>query len=373
MGYNGASTSAPRRLAMNEVPPADAGSTARIVGFDVARCLAILSMVFVNYEVVLAYGAREPGWLRVVAGMFEGNASALFVTLAGCGIVMLGDRAVILKRALLLLVVGYLWQAMWPGDILHYYAFYLPFGALCLGLAVRWLWLCAVLAILGFVLALAWFDYGAGWRWQSLDYVDFWTVTGQLRNLVFNGWHPLLPWLAFLFSGMAIARWGVQEAGKRRFAMVASLCVYALSWWLSSEWTALPDDRPLLEQMTRFYEGPAAFWAMSSIPPGPLYVLSAGSMAVFVIAGCLELTRSSTVARLVRPLTRTGQLALTFYLAHVLVLYFVIAPFAEDVAMPRLAYAGITAAAFGVGAILFANLWPGRRGPLEWIMRRTCG
>jgi len=358
---------------MTEVPPAAAGSSTRVVGFDVARCLAILSMVFVNFEVVLAAGDRKPDWLAVVAGMCEGNASALFVTLAGCGIVMLGRRAVILKRALLLLVVGYLWQLLWPGDILHYYAFYLTFGALCLSFGAGRLWLLTALAIGGFVVLFRCFDYGAGWDWQTLSYPEFWTAKGQLRNLVFNGWHPLLPWLAFLFSGMALARWQVQLPARRRVAMAASLVVYAVSWWLSRELTALPDERPVAEQLARFYEAPEAFWAMSSIPPGPLYMLSAGAAAIFCIALCLELTSHASIASLARPLTRTGQLALTFYLLHVLVLYFVVYPFAGDVEMSGLAYAGVTALGFGGFAIAFANLWPGRRGPLEWVMRRLCG
>ena len=345
----------------------------RIVGFDVARCLAILSMVFVNFEVLLAFGQREPGWLAVVAEMFEGNASALFVTLAGCGVVILGRRGVILRRALLLLVVGYLWQVIWPGDILHYYAFYLTFGALCLGLSARWLWLFVAAAIAGFVVLFRLFDYGEGWHWQRLSYTDFWTPAGQLRNLVFNGWHPLLPWLAFLFSGMALARWRVQERGRRRLAMIVSAVVYVASWLLSRELAGLPDESPLAEQWTRFYAAPKAFWAMSSLPPGPLYMLSAGAAAVFVIALCLELTSEERMARLVKPLSRTGELALSFYLAHVLALYFAVYPFAEDVGMPKLTYAGVAAVGFCAGAILFANLWPGRRGPLEWAMRRLCG
>ena len=330
-------------------------------------------MVFVNFEVVLAFGQREPGWLALVAEMCEGNASALFVTLAGCGVVILGRRGVILRRALLLLIVGYLWQVIWPGDILHYYAFYLTFGVLCLGLGPRWLWFLAAVAIGGFVGLFYLFDYGAGWEWQTLSYPEFWTPAGQLRNLVFNGWHPLLPWLAFLFSGMALARWGVQERGRRRLAMVVSALVYLASWLLSRELAGLPDERPLVEQWTRFYASPEAFWAMASLPPGPLYVLSAGAAAVFVIALCLELTSDERVARLLKPLSRTGELALSFYLAHVLVLYFAVYPFAEDVGMAKLSYAGVAALGFCAGAILFANLWPGRRGPLEWAMRRLCG
>lgn len=347
----------------------------RVAGFDVARCLAILSMVFVNFEVVLALGADEPAWLRAVATAFEGNASAIFVTLAGVGIVLLGRRAVIVKRALLLLAVGYLWQVMWEGDILHYYAFYLAAGALLLGARARWLWLAAAASVGVFVALFHWLDYGAGWRWLTLSYPEFWTWKGQLRNLVFNGWHPLFPWLAFLFVGMAVAKWRIHEPARRRLALAASAAAYGGSWAASSWLTRLPDDRPGLAQLVQWYESPEHFWGMSSIPPGPLYVVSAAAAAIFVIALCLELTARPAIARLARPLERCGQLALTFYLAHVLVLFFVVEPLFAGGETPPLEVAAWSALGFAAGAIACATLWRRRfaRGPLEALMRRLSG
>lgn len=358
-------------------PPALVGPPPppRIVGFDVARCLAILAMVYVNFEVVLAFGASRPPWLRTLAVMFEGNASALFVTLAGCGIVLLRRRAVISKRALLLLVVGYLWQLLWEGDILHYYAFYLVGGAIVLGLPARWLWGLAALAIGGWIWAFWTYDYGAGWRWLALDYPEFWTIEGQWRNLVFNGWHPLLPWLAFLFAGMAIATWGVAEPRKRRLALLIAAAVYGLTWVASHLLTQLEDTRPVMAQLAQWYRAPEHFWAMASIPPGPLYMLSAGSTAVFTIALCLELTSRRAIAWLARPLVLTGQLALTFYLGHVLVLFFVVEPMQASLDLPPLELAAWSALWFGAGAIVFATIWRtfAPRGPLEWLMRKLCG
>jgi uncharacterized protein len=347
----------------------------RIVGFDVARCLAILSMVYVNFEVVLAMSSRQPAWLRALASMFEGNASALFVTLAGCGIVMLGRRAVIFKRAALLLVVGYCWQLLWVGDILHYYAFYLTVGALCLGLRARWLWLAAAASIGGFVLAFFWLDYGEGWRWLSLSYPEFWTAAGQLRNLLFNGWHPLFPWLAFLFCGMAIVKGEIHQPRRRRFALVIAALVYGVSWLASHYLSQIEDTRSILSQISKWYMAPESFWGMSSIPPGPLYILSAGATAVFVIALCLELTASPWLARFTRPLALTGQLALTFYLAHVLVLFFVVEPLRGSLEISALSLAAYAALAFGAAAILFATVWRrfASRGPLESVMRWLCG
>ncbi|MFK7741598.1 MAG: DUF418 domain-containing protein [Planctomycetota bacterium] len=353
---------------------------ARVVGFDVARCLAILSMVYVNFEIVMAPGssdAKDPEWLRSLASMFEGNASALFVTLAGCGLVMLRRRDVILRRALLLLVFGYVWQLLWPGDILHYYAFYLAVGASCLDLSARWLWLLAAASIGGWLMMFTLLDYGAGWQWSTLDYADFWSLRGQLRNLLFNGWHPLFPWLAFLFAGMALARSQIHIPSRRRLALVASALVYAGAWLASSWLSGLADTRSIVAQFTQWYGAPDKLWGMSSIPPGPLYVLSAGGVAIFVLALCLEVTSWPRVAAWTAPLARTGQLALTFYLGHILVLFFLVEPLQASLMasfeMLPLSYSAVTALLFGVGAMVFAVTWRGQRGPLEWLMRRLCG
>lgn len=347
----------------------------RVVGYDVARCLAILSMVFVNFEVVLAMGAAEPAWMRTIASAFEGNASALFVTLAGVGIVLLGKREIILKRALLLLVVGYLWQVIWPGDILHYYAFYLAIGAMCLRLRAAWLWLLAALTIGAFLAVFYLWDYGAGWSWRTLEYPEFWTLQGQLRNLVFNGWHPLLPWQAFLFAGMALAKGGIHKPRNRRLALIVAVVVYGVSWFASQYLSQLEDTRSITAQMAQWYAAPERIWGMSSLPPGPFYMLSAGAVAVFVIALCLEVTARPAVAKATRPLELAGQLALTYYLGHVLVLYFVVVPLADSADMSPLAVSWWAAVTFGALAIVCATVLRQRyrRGPLEWLLRRLCG
>jgi len=348
---------------------------ARIAGFDLARCLAILCMVYVNFWVVLAYSTRTPSWLRTFATMLEGNAAATFVMLAGVGVVLLSKRTVILKRALFFLVAGYLFQLLWPGDILHYYGFYMLMGVTLLQCKGGWLSLGVAVAIGGWLLAFEWFDYGEGWRWMTLSYPEFWTWKGQVRNLLFNGWHPLFPWLAFFFCGMAITRWGIDRPRNRRLAMIIATVVYVVVFFASDYLTQRPDDRAWWSQISQWYHAPSSYWGMDSIPPGPFYVLSAGAVSVFWIAICLELTAIKIVSRLFLPFIRCGQIALTCYIAHVPILYFVVTPLVEDSTTGRLVITAWSALAFGVGAILFAWGWRAffARGPLEWVVRRICG
>src|SRR4051794_24517828 len=71
-----------------------AESAQRVVGFDVARALAILGMVVVHFSLVMAADRSGPGWLSVAVGFLDGRAAAVFVVLAGVGITLASRRAV---------------------------------------------------------------------------------------------------------------------------------------------------------------------------------------------------------------------------------------------------------------------------------------
>ncbi len=70
-------------------------------------------------------------------------------------------------------MLGLLNTLIFDADILHYYAFYFLFGAMCLSLSTRVvvaLILTMNIAFLGMLLAL---DYDTGWHWPAYSYVDF--------------------------------------------------------------------------------------------------------------------------------------------------------------------------------------------------------
>jgi uncharacterized membrane protein YeiB len=349
------------------------------VGLDAARGLAVLVMALVNFDVVLSMESRQPEWLRTFTDVFAGRAAATFVTLAGMGVVLLGERRVLLRRALFLGILGYGWYELWPGDILHFYAFYLTCGALCLRLSARWVLALAPLATLGFWVLFQVFDYGAGWDWETLDYVDFWEPQGQLRQLLFNGLHPLLPWLSFLFLGMGLAKLDLPQQRISRHSMLwaaaALLGAEALSWYASS----LSDDREAWAHLSDWFRAPDAIWGTSPLPPGPLYVLSAAGSAVLCIGACLELARLKRSRTLLQPVIAVGQLALTSYVAHIFFLYFLVMPVVAELLTSadqpgdlELWLTWGATIAFGVLALAGAALWRRyyRRGPLEGVMRR---
>jgi uncharacterized membrane protein YeiB len=108
------------------------------------------------------------------------------------------------------------------------------------------------------------------------------------------------------------------------------------------------------------------------MPPMPLYLLSAGGTAVVVISLCLSFSqRCPSATWILRPLASTGQLALTLYVAHVVVgmgLLELLGLLYEQTLPVALA----SALFFCVAGVAFATLWCrfAKQGPLEWAMRR---
>ena len=103
----------------------------------------------------------------------------------------------LLRRAVFLFVLGLINMTVFDADILHFYAVYFVVGAAFLTAPTRALWLGSVGVVALAVLAVMIFNYDLGWDWETLTYTDLWTLPGFLRNLFFNGWHPVLPWAAF--------------------------------------------------------------------------------------------------------------------------------------------------------------------------------
>jgi uncharacterized membrane protein YeiB len=102
---------------------------------------------------------------------------------------------------------------------------------------------------------------------------------------------------------------------------------------------------------------------------------AATGTAFAVIALSVLIAQRAAGARWLEPLVATGQLALTLYVAHVMV---VLVPL-ELRGLPEgrrtLVFAVLWSVAFCAGAVVFAYQWRRRfpRGPLEELFRRLNG
>ncbi len=344
----------------------------RILGLDVARALAIFGMVIVNYREALDEPVDGPAWLVSLTSNIEGKASATFVVLAGIGLSLLfarkRSRDVLVKRGIFLFVAGYLFATVWPGDILHYYGVFFLLGALLVGLHGAWLWSLVVAANLVFFALISSFDYEKGWIWETLTYTDFWTPAGLVRNLFFNGYHPLFPWIGLFTIGIWLGRRKLSSlvVAKRMFFTGLGMAVGIKL--LSLRIIGLVTGPETSDEQWEYVEAIYGTWSM---PPLPMYFINAVGAAMAVIGLCLWLTRRFK-GGLVSVLSSAGRMSFTLYILHVLpgiLLPFLFLRITGGQQITAAFYASIC---FCILAAPLAYYYKKRfaYGPLEWLMRR---
>lgn len=354
---------------------------ARIVGFDFARALAILGMVLVNFRIaMLSPEDSGSSWSQWIDRL-EGRAAATFVVLAGVGISLMAKRALatmdpaairtvrhtILKRSLFLLLVGLAYTPIWPADILHFYGVYLFIAAGLFAISNRGLLLAVALIPQLFVMLVFVFDYERGWNWEDLSYIGMWTWDGMFRHLFFNGFHPVIPWVTFVFAGMWLGRQNLRDPKFRRrtgiICFAIAMFIEGLSrLLLNLTKQSFPDADPELLN---------ALLSTAAMPPMPWYIFAAGSLAIAVICLCVEFTEAFPQSWLTKLLTPTGQLALTHYVAHVLL--GLLPMWALGMLQNSSGRTVVLASlAFFTSAVVFSVIWRRyfKRGPLEWVMRK---
>ena len=356
---------------------AAAGSKPRLPGPDVVRAVALVGVVVMNYHgylIIEGDSGRGAGWAAELFDPWTGPLStrfaATFVLVAGVGVTLLTRRCAstgvgidemrwrLVRRGAVLYVGGLLLDEVWPGTIIPFYGAMFAIAALLFTLRARWI------AALGIGAALAGWAL-RWWRWERqeagastawLTDPDEGSLRGYLFDVVVNGTHPLLPWLAFFCAGILLGR------------------VLGTAWWRPA---ALGAGATLYGLATVVAAGgaDASGSVLLSTDPGQrglLFVSSALGTALVAYAAIDWLAERFTAQ--LDPLRRAGQMTLTLYLLHVLVYNLVveywglIEPAGLDVAL-------VFAATFWVVAIAAADQWSKRfgRGPAERLYRALGG
>jgi uncharacterized membrane protein YeiB len=344
----------------------------------------MLGMIVLHFSLVAAADRTAPVWLASILSFLDGRAAATFVVLAGVGITLMSRRAAhsgdvaalsevrqtLVYRGVFLLVVGFINLTIWPGDILRVYGVSLILASrLLLASSRRLLSLAAAFAIVFMVLALAG-DFEKNWDWGTLTYRNLWTPAGVFRNLFYDGFRSVLPWTGFVLFGMWLGRLDLADSRIGLRVMLASVAVAVsaevASMLLVSYFVAHPVEG--LDAATV-----KALFGTESMPALPLFLLAAGGTAASVIALCVRVS-TTWPGRAWRPLVATGQMALTWYFAHIVVGLGTLVGLgivgAES--LPMAAGYGVL---FFAGAVLASTAWKSycRHGPLEWLMRRIAG
>jgi uncharacterized membrane protein YeiB len=179
----------------------------------------------------------------------------------------------------------------------------------------------------------------------------------MLHRLVLSGPYPLITWAAPFCLGIWLGRRDLRDPRVRWRAVVfggaLAVVVPALSWVLTTRvgsvlaagWWALLDDAPHSQR--------------------PLWLVSATASAVAVLG--IALVVADRRPRLVAPLVAAGQLAFTWYVAHLLVLHVREGLLRTGSTVGTFVVVVVVTMVMGVGSTLWLRIAP--RGPLELLLR----
>ncbi len=302
--------------------PQNATARARDEAIDVARAMAMLGMFVIHAVLVLAVSLPHSGPLGAVVWLCDGRAAATFVMLAGFGVARLAARLdsvervrTLHRRGAFLGLLGVLNLIIWPGDILRVYGVALWAAPFMLRLSARRRLLLATSLVLIFPVLAALFHWEARWSFDTMTYRGVWEPIGFLRNLLFDGFRPVVPWLSFFLVGTVLAEQDLSKPQVRRWLLGAGALLTVATLVLSFGLDAmLARVVPALAEAER-----TALIGTGSMPPMPLFVLSAfGTTSVLLGLVLLLTPRLSETVR--GALVATGRRALTWYIVHIVVL-----------------------------------------------------
>ena len=188
----------------------------RLVGVDVARCLALLGMIATH--VVMA---REPdGSLSTLQWLAGGRASALFAVLAGVSLAIISGRRTpvtggsrvrvslaITIRALSLVVIGLVLAELGTGIavILAYYGVLFVLALPFLGLGSRTLLVLApAWAVVAPVVSHVVRPLLPDRQFANPDLDQLAAPGHLLAELLLTGYYPALPWVAYVLLGLVM-------------------------------------------------------------------------------------------------------------------------------------------------------------------------
>ncbi len=344
----------------------------RLIGLDIARYLAFVGMVLVNFDIVMSHGVQSnEGFFNEFIGQLQGRASATFVVLAGIGLGLSSFKKesqtvnTIVKRSIFLLILGLLNMTFFEGDILHYYAFYFLFGVFLLPFGNRALILVISILNLVFFSMMLFIDYESGWNFEELTYSGFWTIDGFTRNLFFNGFHPVFPWLGFFLLGMLMSRVLLKKRQVQikmiSWGLIAIIFSEIMSFIISGY--VIPADSEL-----------QFLFMTDSMPPMPLYFLAASGSALLIIGLCLLVSEKFKESKIYSLIAPAGTQTLTLYVLHIIVgLGFIDA--IGFTGTQTSSQALVAAIIFCILGTIFAFTWSKwfRRGIFESLMRKLTG
>ncbi|GAA1496214.1 heparan-alpha-glucosaminide N-acetyltransferase domain-containing protein [Paeniglutamicibacter kerguelensis] len=349
----------------------------RVTAIDAARCLALIGMMGIHV-LPEEHSGGNPSLTWV---LFAGRASALFALLAGVSLAFSsgGTRplrgrplkaamAGVAARALVIMAIGMLLAYAGPDVeiILAYYGVMFLLAVPLLGLTPRVLAvLSAVFAIGGPILLQAVRNVIPAPEEDNLTFGTLFTEPfSTVGQLLFTGFYPAVPWMAYMCAGLAIGKLDLSSRRIAAWLAAGGACLAAAAWalsWLlmigvlqlspgeSAGLLVAGEDPPVDEDDWAWLVAASPY---SSMPLELLHTIGTSMVAlgVLILAG-------KYIHQIIDVLAPAGSMTLTLYSGHLLFLASGVLgeePFAS----------------FGLqvgAALLFGVLWRNLagRGPLE--------
>ncbi|HSP27475.1 MAG TPA: DUF418 domain-containing protein, partial [Ilumatobacteraceae bacterium] len=264
----------------------------------------------------------------------------------------------LIRRGVLLYVVGLLLDQIWQGTIIVYYGAMFVLAAGIFTWRSRWIVAMGIVAALLATTLRTWrFDRNRDGRsTEWLTSPDQESVRRYLFDVFVNGTHPLLPWFAFLCAGIVLGR------------------ILTVTWWrpavtgaglalVAGSWLATAIAATGLQEV-----------AASTDPLDRSIVYVASALGTALLAYVAVDWLAERFPSATDPLRRAGQLTLSIYLAHIFVFNLVV-DWLGWVEPAGTGTALLFAGAFWIAAIVVATWWQRRfgRGPAEYVYRAFGG
>jgi uncharacterized membrane protein len=378
-------------------PPAAEPSKARVLGVDVARGIALISMFAAHTFAVMGDDGRPTLAVMTVVG----RSATLFVMVAGISLAFLtgGQRllhagprraaaAGLAVRALLIgvigLALGYVTDDLWV--ILPYYGLFFLLAIPLISLRPLALaGIATALTVVGPLLEMAEhsLDLPAPFIPNPTLTSPFVDPIGFVVELFVSGGYPAGVYMAYLCVGMAIGRLDLSSTKVAARLLGGGLALAVTAWVTSSVLLfrlgglqhlqaaagGETDPTRIRDKILWDPEQVESWWwlALRGHHSGtPIDMLHTVGVAMAIVGAALLVTKLPAARRLLWPLGVVGSMTLTIYSAHAVALNLDDLLDVDDLAFYLLQ---ITA------AVIFAVVWQRFRGqgPLERLVAKPAG
>ena len=272
----------------------------RIEGIDVARSIALIGMTYINLNVILKTNFEEVYIvtnLEMVYTALQGRFASLFLVLAGLGLGLLKQKydknysMIIIKRSIFFFFVGCINLLYWRPDIIHMYSVYFLIGIVFLRLKNQFLIVIIFVNSLLQYILLENVDYELGF---TINYDNF--IYTILKNILFDGYYPLIPWSSFLIFGILIAKVNLKNIKILWIIFAIGLSILSISIEISTSPINTFND----------------MFSMFPYPPNFIFIFSNLGSSIVILSLCLILSEIHKFGSL----TKIGRLSFTLYQFH---------------------------------------------------------